>query len=100
MPTILIIAEQQPDGKLRKATLHALAAGRQLAEKTSSELHMAVLSKDAPRLAEELKPLGAKVIHAGSSGALEHYTAESFAPAIAELAQSISAGFVGAASTA
>jgi electron transfer flavoprotein alpha subunit len=100
MPVVLIIAEQQPDGKLRKATLHALSAGRQLAEKTGSELQVAVLAKVAAPLADGLKGYGAKVIHAGSGAAFEHYTAESFAPAIADLAQSIQAGFVGAASTA
>ncbi len=33
MATVLIVAEQQPDGKLRKATLHAIGAGKALADK-------------------------------------------------------------------
>jgi electron transfer flavoprotein alpha subunit len=100
VPNVLIIAEQQPDGKLRKATLNALNAGRQLAERTGSELHAVVLAKDAGPLAEELKNFGPKIVHAASAPVFEHYLAETFAPPIAELANSLKADFVGAASTA
>ena len=99
MPIVLIVAEQQPDGKLRKATHHALAAGQQLAQKAGAELHAVVLAKDAGPLAESLKTF-ARVVHAASAPAFEHYVAEAFAPAVAELAQSLKAEFVGAASTA
>ena len=58
MPIILIIAEQQPDGNLRKATLNAISAGRTLAEKAGAEVHLALLSKDPSKLAEELKVTG------------------------------------------
>lgn len=100
MPVVLIVAEQQPDGKLRKATLHALTAGKQLAEKTDAELHAVILAKDPSSIAEQLKGYGPKVIHSASGPSFEHYTAEAFAPAIADLVQTLSAGFVGAASTA
>jgi electron transfer flavoprotein alpha subunit len=99
MPIVLIVAEQQPDGKLRKATLHGMAAGKQLADKAGAELHAVVLAKDAAPLADELKAY-AKVVHAVSAPGFEHYVAEAFAPAVAQLAQSIKADFVGAASTA
>jgi len=100
MAVVLIVAEQQPDGNLRKATLNALSAGKQLAEKIGGELHAVILSKDAGKLAEELKSYGPKVVHAGSSPSFEHYFAEAFAPVIADLAQSLGAEYVGAASTA
>lgn len=100
MPIVLIVAEQQPDGQLRKATLHALTAGAQLAQKTGGELHVAVFAKDATGLSAELSAYGAKVIHAGSGSSFEHYIAEAFAPAVAELAQQLKADFVGAAATA
>jgi len=100
MPIVLIVAEQQPDGKLRKATLHALSAGKKLAEKTGAQLHAVVLAKDATPLAEELKGYGPAVVHAASAPLFEHYLAETFTPAIAQLADSIKADFVGAASTA
>jgi electron transfer flavoprotein alpha subunit len=100
MPIVLIVAEQQPDGALRKATLNAIAAGKQLAEKSGAELHVVALAKDAAKLADELKQYGAKVVHAGSSPVFEHYLAEAFAPVVADLAQSLKSEFVGAASTA
>src|SRR5713226_5446871 len=100
MAVVLIVAEQQPDGNLRRATLHALSAGKQLADKSGAELHAVVLAKETSKLAEELKSSGPKVIHAASSGAFEHYLAEVFAPVIADLARSLGAEYVGAASTA
>ena len=63
MPIVLIVAEQQPDGNLRKATLNAVGAGKQLAEKAGAELHLVLLSKDPSKVSEELKGLGAKAVH-------------------------------------
>ncbi len=100
MPIVLVVAEQQPDGNLRKASLNALAAGKQLAQKAGAELHAVVLAKDSSKLAEELRGYGPSVVHAATAPLFEHYVAEAFAPAVAELARSVNAGFVGAASTA
>jgi electron transfer flavoprotein alpha subunit len=100
MPTVLIIAEQQPDGGLRKATLNAITAGKSLADKAGAELHLVLLSKDPSKVAEELKGTGAKVIHTAAAPEFEHYLAETFTPAIAELANSLGATYVGMASTA
>ncbi|WP_426754388.1 electron transfer flavoprotein subunit alpha/FixB family protein [Myxococcus sp. Y35] len=100
MPIVLIVAEQQPDGNLRKATLNAIAAGQQLAEKAGAELHIALVGKDPAKVADELKGSGAKAVHVGAAPELEHYLAETYAPAIAALAQELKADFVGMASTA
>jgi electron transfer flavoprotein alpha subunit len=100
MSTVLIVAETQPDGHLRKATFHGIAAGKDLAAKAGAALHLAVLAPDPGPLAEQLKPYGAQVIHTISSPAFAHYLAEAFAPAVAALATSIGADFVGAAATA
>jgi electron transfer flavoprotein alpha subunit len=100
MPIVLIVAEQQPDGNLRKATLHAMGAGQQLARKAGAELHLVLLSKDPSRVSEELKGYGAKVVHTAAAPEFEHYLAETYAPAVAELAKSLDADFVGMASTA
>ncbi len=100
MPVVLVVAEQQPDGNLRKATLNALSAGKQLAQKSGAELHAVIIGKDVAKVAEELRAYGPKVVHAGSAPELEHYLAESFAPVIAELAHTLQAQFVGAAATA
>ncbi len=99
MPNVLIVVEAQPDGKLRKATLNALTAGKQLAQKAGGAVHAVVLAKDATALAAEVKEYGVTV-HAASAAHLEHYVAENFAPAVAELVTSLSAEYVGAAGTA
>ena len=49
MPIVLVIAETQPDGSLRKASLNAITAGKQLADKAGAELHAAVFAKDAAK---------------------------------------------------
>jgi electron transfer flavoprotein alpha subunit len=100
MPIVLIIAEQQPDGHLRKATLNAITAGKQLAEKAGGELHVALIGKDPAKVADELKGSGAKAVHVGAAAELEHYLAETYAPALAALATDLKADYVGMASTA
>lgn len=100
MPAVLILVEQQPDGKLRKASLNALGAGVDLAHKASADLHALVIAKDAAPLAAEIKAYGPKVVHCVSGPAYEHYLAEIFAPVVAEVAQAVQATYVGAASTA
>jgi len=100
MPIVLIVAEQQPDGRLRKATFNAIAAGKQLAEKTGAQLQAVVLAQDAAPLADELKSYGPAVVHAASAPLFEHYLAEVFAPPISQLASSLKADFIGAPSTA
>lgn len=100
MATVLIVAEQQPDGKLRKATLNAIAAGKDLAAKVGAELHLVLLAADPGPLAEELKGYGAQVVHTAAAPEFTHYVAETFAPAVVDLAKALGASFVGMASTA
>jgi electron transfer flavoprotein alpha subunit len=95
---VLIVAEQA-QGHLRKATLHALAAGRELAKRTGGKLHVALLGKGLAPIAEELSAYGADV-HVADAPVLEHALAEAYAPVVAELTKSLSATFVGAAATA
>ncbi len=99
MSNVLILVEAQPDGSLRKATLNALTAGKQIAAKTGGELHAVVLAKDASALANQVKEFGAKVVHAGSGAQFAQFTADVVAPAVAEVATSIKAEYVGAAAT-
>jgi electron transfer flavoprotein alpha subunit len=98
MGDVLIVAEQA-GGALRKATLHALAAGRELAARTGGTLHAAVLGSGIGGAAGELARHGVEV-HAADAPVLEHYLAEAWAPAVAALARRLGATFVGAASTA
>jgi electron transfer flavoprotein alpha subunit len=98
MANVLIVAEHS-GGHLRKATLHAVSAGRELARRTGGKLHLALLGKGIGALADQLKAYGADV-HVADAPVLEHYLAEAYAPVVAELAQSIGAAYLGAAATA
>ena len=95
---VLIVAEQS-GGHLKKATLHAISAGRTLVQRTGGKLHLALLGKGVGELGQELAGYGAEV-HLADAPALEHYLAESFAPVVAEIARACGAAFVGAAATA
>jgi electron transfer flavoprotein alpha subunit len=98
MSNVLIIAEQS-GGHLRKATLHAIAAGQVIAGRTGGTVHVALLGKGIGALATELAGHGVTV-HAADSAALEHHLAEAYAPVVAEIAKGVGATFVGAAATA
>lgn len=51
MGIVLVFVEGQPDGSLRKATLHAVNAATQIAQKGGHEVHAIALAKDATALA-------------------------------------------------
>jgi electron transfer flavoprotein alpha subunit len=95
---VLIVAEAF-GGALRKATLHALSAGRALASRTGGKLHVALLGSGVGALADELAAYGADV-HVADLPALASPLAEAHAPVVAEIARSAKATFVGAAATA
>src|SRR5512139_3628631 len=98
MSNVLIVAEQA-HGTLRKATLHALAAGREIARRTGGKLHVALLGKGIGAVAEELAGYGADV-HVADAPVLEHALAEAYAPVVADLDAALKATFAGAAATA
>jgi electron transfer flavoprotein alpha subunit len=98
MTNVLIVAEQT-GGALRKATLHAIAAGRELARRTGGKLHVALLGNGVRPLADELARHGAEV-HVADAASLAHPLAEAHAPVIAAAARAAQAGYVGAAATA
>ncbi len=95
---VLIVAEQA-QGHLRKATLHALTAGRELARRTGGKVHVALLGRGVGPVAEELAGHGAEV-HVADAAVLEHPVAVAYAPVVAGIAASVEATFVGAAATA
>jgi electron transfer flavoprotein alpha subunit len=98
MANVLIVAEQA-GGTLRKATLHALAAGREVARRTGGALHVALLGSGVRPLADALARHGAEV-HVADAPALAHPLAEAHAPLLAALARSTGAVWVGGAATA
>jgi electron transfer flavoprotein alpha subunit len=95
---VLIVAEQFGGG-LRKATLHALAAGKELASRTGGKLSVALLGSGLAQVADELAAYGCDVLLADAP-VLKDPLAEAHAPVVAELARSAGATFVGAAATA
>ncbi|MGA8890847.1 MAG: electron transfer flavoprotein subunit alpha/FixB family protein [Anaeromyxobacteraceae bacterium] len=98
MSNVLIVAEQS-GGHLKKASLHAIAAGQALAGRTGGKVHVAVLGKGVGGIAAELASYGVTV-HAADGAGLEHYLAESFAPVVAAIAGANGVTYVGAAATA
>ena len=98
MSNVLIVAEQQR-GHLKKATLHAIAAGQAIAARSGGQVHVALLGKGVGAIATELAGHGVTV-HAADAAGLEHYVAETFAPVVAEIAKGAGATYVGAAATA
>ncbi len=96
---ILIVAEQQ-NGNLRKASLHAIAAGQDLAQRIGGELHVAVLGSHLASAIDELKCFQCHSLHAVESPDLKNYLAETYTQAITQLAKSIQIDWIGAAATA
>ena len=97
MANVLIVAEHQA-GTLKKATLHALGAGRALAARVGGKLYAAVLGKGVGALAAELR--GHADVLVADAPVLEHYLAESWAPVVAQAAAAAQAEYVGAAASA
>jgi electron transfer flavoprotein alpha subunit len=98
MANVLIVAEQL-GGVVKKATLNAIGAGKELARRSGGTLHVLVLGKDVDGAAQELAAYGVAV-HAAGAPALEHYLAEAYTPVVAATAKEVGAAYVGAAATA
>jgi electron transfer flavoprotein alpha subunit len=97
MSNVLIVAEHHA-GVLRKATLHAIAAGRALAARAGGKLHVALLGAGVKGLSAELAKHGAEV-HVADAPVLEKPLAEAHAPVVAAIAKAAGATLVGAAAT-
>jgi electron transfer flavoprotein alpha subunit len=98
MANVLIVAEQW-NGALRKATLHAIAAGRDIARRTGGKLHLALLGSGVRPLGDALAKHGAEV-HVADAPGLAQPLAEAHAPVVAAIAKKAGAVYVGAAATA
>ncbi len=86
MGNVLVFAEHQHQ-KFAKTTLVAIAAGKDAAGKSGGECHAVVLGKGVDALANELAEYGVKKVYAVDDAALEHYTADAHAAALAQLAK-------------
>ena len=94
MATILLVAEQA-GGKLKKATLNALAAAQQLAKANGGQIQAVVVGGAGEDLAAYVP-----VVHLVQGGAFEHALAETHAAAVAEAAKKAGATDVVIAATA
>jgi electron transfer flavoprotein alpha subunit len=83
---VLVFAEHQHK-KFSKIALVAVRAGQVLAEKTGGTCSAAVLGTDVEGLAKELAEYGVNAVYAVEHAALEHYTADAHAQALANLAR-------------
>ena len=99
MGDVLVIAEHLK-GKLPKTTLVALEAGRQAAARLGGACHAAVLGKGVDGVAQEVAGHGPKKVFVLEHDLLEHYVAEPYTHALAELVKTKSIEMVVATSTA
>jgi electron transfer flavoprotein alpha subunit len=97
MANVLIVAEQAA-GHLKKATLHALGAGKELSRRLGGKLHVLVLGKSVGAVAQELQ--GYADVQVAEAPALEHYVAEAYAPVVADVVKAVQASYLAAAATA
>ena len=98
MATILVIAEQA-HGHLKKATLSALTAAQQLAQKNGATLQGVAIGPGSQQAAQELAAyLG--TVYAVEGAGFEHALAETHAAAAAEAAKKAGATDVVVAATA
>jgi electron transfer flavoprotein alpha subunit len=98
MANVLVVAEQG-HGKLKSATLAALAAGKELAGRTGGGVTAALMGHSLGPAAAELASYGVAV-RLADAPALEHYLAESYAAVAAEVARREGATWVVGAATA
>ncbi|WP_242344486.1 electron transfer flavoprotein subunit alpha/FixB family protein [Anaeromyxobacter terrae] len=97
MSNVLVIAEQSR-GTLRKATLSALTAAREVARRTGGGVSALVLGSGAGAAAEELAAHGVPV-RLADAPVLAHPLAEAHAPVVAEAARAAGASWVVTAAT-
>jgi electron transfer flavoprotein alpha subunit len=99
MSQIIVLAEQQPDGSLVKATLNAIGAAQVLASKINGAFDIAVVGENVSGLVNDLQGYGAAQILVAQDAALAGYTAQAYAQAFSSAVQASGAKYVIAAST-
>jgi electron transfer flavoprotein alpha subunit len=98
MKNVLVVAEQSR-GRLRKASLAALTAGREVARRAGGDVTALLMGHGARPAAEELAAHGVAV-RLADAPVLEHGLAEAHAPVLAEVAAAVGAAWIVAPATA
>ncbi|WP_435319728.1 electron transfer flavoprotein subunit alpha/FixB family protein [Haloarchaeobius sp. TZWSO28] len=86
MSDILAVAEHRR-GELRDVSFELVTAGRELADATGGDLHVAVISGDLDDFAEQLKVEGVDTIHTVADG--EEFNHDVYAQAVTQLYDAI-----------
>ena len=97
MSTILVVAEHL-DGKLKGATLNAVAFANAVAAQEGGDVIGLVLGSGVDSVAAELAQHVAKVVQVDDAQ-YANYLAESYAPAVSAIASEVGADIVAAAAT-
>jgi electron transfer flavoprotein alpha subunit len=84
---VLVVAEQR-DGEFRKITYELASEGRRLADALGQSLTAVVLGAGIKDKAGDLGQYGADKVIVAEDANLENYTADAFAPVIADIVQS------------
>ncbi|MGC4089542.1 MAG: electron transfer flavoprotein subunit alpha/FixB family protein [Polyangiaceae bacterium] len=88
MPNALVIAELADDGSLRKSTLSAITFAKAALPALGGSFSILVLGgAGSERAAQELGGYGAAQVLHCADPSLAHYTAEHFAPTVADVAK-------------
>jgi len=98
MSNVLVLAEQL-EGKLKKSSLHALNAGKQLAERSGGKVIALILGKGIGDAAAELAAHGPSEVWSADDAKVEHALAETWSKAVEKAAKDAGATYVVAAST-
>ncbi len=88
MADALVVAELTEDGKVRKTTHSAITFARQALPALGGSFSILVLGKGAQSAAQELVQYGAAKVIACEDPSLANYTAEHYAPTVAEVGKS------------
>ena len=85
MSDVLVVAELTEDGSLRGATLNAITFAQKALTGLGGKFSILVLGANAKARAEDLTGFGAAKVIACEDSSFAHYTAEHFAPTVAEV---------------
>jgi electron transfer flavoprotein alpha subunit len=99
MGDVLVFAEHVK-GKLPKTTRAAIEAGRQAASRIGGACHAVVLGKGIEAVASEVAGYGVKKVFVVENDALEHYVADAYTEALAQVVKDKSIEVLVATSTA
>ena len=99
MSKIIVLAEHS-EGSVVKASLNAITAAKQLAEKVGGSFDIAVVGNGIAGVASALTTYGAGTVYQVEDPAFEGYTAQAYAQGFHKAVEASGASFVVVASTA